>query len=74
MLRYYQGIFSLGKEDLLKAATLKLETTNNHYSDIFTVTAKAAGNEIKKTRGTGRAKKEMPKASFDTLASFIGAM
>ena len=72
MLKYYKAIYSLSLEDLRRAATLKLETTNNHYSDMFIITAKAAGNEIKKPKQ--RAKKQLPEASFDTLASFIGAM
>ena len=74
MLKYYNAIYQLSKEDLLKAAVLKLETTNNHYSDMFIVTAKAAGNEIKRSRQSRQAKRELPKASFDTLANFIGAM
>lgn len=73
MLKYYKAIYSLSLEDLRKAASLKLETTNNHYSDMFIITAKAAGNEIKKPKQR-QAKKQLPEASFDTLASFIGAM
>ena len=69
----YQSIFSLTKTELVTACTLKLETTNNHYSDIFTVTAKASGHKTKSTRSAKPAK-TMPKASFDGLANFIGAM
>jgi hypothetical protein len=76
MLAMYRGMYGLSKDDLLKAAMLKLETTNNHYSDIFLVTAKAAGNEIKTqgSKSSGKPSKKLPKAGFDQLSSFIGAM
>ena len=75
MVQVYKASFLLTKHDLVLAATLKLETTNNHYSDIFTITAKAFGGDVKKPkRAIGRAKKKLPKASFDQMASFIGAM
>ncbi len=76
MASMYKASFQLTKQNLIKAATLKLETTNNHYSDIFTITAKAFGSKIdkKKTIGRSRVSKDMPKAGFDTLATFIGAM
>ena len=69
----YRAIYLLTREQLLKAAVLKLETTNNHYSDIFTITARAFGGKLKKTRTMGRAKK-LPKAGFNQMASFLGAM
>ena len=69
----YKAIFSLTKQHLVTASTLKLETTNNHYSDIFKVTAKAYGNKIKENKKVGRTK-TMPKAGFDGMAAFIGAM
>ena len=72
-LRMLQSIFSLTKTELVTACTLKLETTNNHYSDIFTVTAKASGNKIKSTRASKPAK-TMPKAGFADMAKFVGAM
>ena len=75
-MNVYRAYFLLTKGDLTKAITLKLETTNNHYSDIFAVTAKANGNKIdhKKSHTMGRPKSQMKKASFDQLASFIGAI
>ncbi len=73
MTRVYKASFLLSRKDLITAITLKLETTNNHYSDIFIVTAKAFGNKIK-TKGVGRPKKDLPKASFSQMSSFLGAM
>ncbi len=75
MVRVYGAYYKLTKNDLITAATLKLETTSNNYSDIFTVTAKAFGSKINKKKTTGRAKtKSLPKAGFDAMATFIGAM
>lgn len=65
--------FRLTKQDLVRAATLKLETTNNYFSDIFTVTAKASGNKIKDQKSR-RPRKDLKPASFDGMAAFIGAM
>lgn len=72
----YRANFLLSKHDLIKAATLRLEATNNHYSDIFTTTAKAFGSKIDKKKSTGRSKvhKDMPKAGFDQMSKFLGAM
>jgi len=67
----YKAMFSFSKETLLKAVTLKLEATSNKYSDMFTITALAFGNKPGKVK---RQAKKLPKASFDTMASFIGAM
>ena len=64
--------FSFQKEDLLKTITLKLETTSNKYSDIFNITALANGNTPEET--TKKPSKKLPKASFDSMAGFIGAM
>lgn len=74
MVKMYQAFFKLSKNDLISAATLKLEATSNNYSDIFTVTAKAFGGKIKKKNGPRREAKNLPKASFDGMAAFIGAM
>jgi len=76
MVSVYKASFLLAKSDLIKAATSKLETTNNNYSDIFTITAKAFGGKINNKKPIGRRKvaKALPKASFDTMASFVGAM
>ena len=75
MIRVYNAHYKLIKKELITAATLKLETTSNNYSDIFTVTAKAFGSKIKKKGTTPRSKtKALPKAGFDSMASFIGAM
>jgi len=57
----------------LAAIKLKLETTNNHYSDIFYITVKAFGGKIDKKSSAKEARKN-PKASFDQISSFIGAM
>lgn len=76
MVSVHKASFLLTKKELIKAATLKIEATNNHYSDIFTITAKAFGGKIDKKKTTGRSRptKKLPKASFDTMATFIGAM
>jgi len=71
----YGAFFKLPKKNLISAATLKLEATSNNYSDIFTVTAKAFGGKIKKKKTMGRTKaKTLPKAGFDQMAAFVGAM
>jgi hypothetical protein len=72
MARYYKAIFTLTKQDLVRALTLKLEMTTAHYSDIFAITVQAFGGKIKKDKVQKRT--DAPPADFDTLANFIGAM
>ena len=76
MVSFIKASFLITKQNLVKTATLKLETTNNHYSDIFTVTAKAFGSKLDKKKTTGRSRphKDMPKAGFDQMSNFLGAM
>jgi hypothetical protein len=64
-------MFTFSKKTLLNAVTLKIETTNNKFSDMFTTTALAFGNKPGKRKVPA---KKAPKAGFDTLANFIGAM
>ncbi len=71
LAKAYKAMYTFSKESLLKTITLKLETTSNNYSDMFTITALAFGNKPNKVK---RQAKKLPKASFDTMAGFIGAM
>ena len=48
--------------------------TNNEYSDIFIIIAKANGNKLEKSGRRRRTPKKLPKAGFDTMANFLGAM
>jgi len=66
-----QTSFNFSKEVILDTIALKLETTSNKYSDMFTITALAFGNKPGKLK---RPAKKLPKASFDAMSSFIGAM
>ncbi len=75
MVKYYGAIYTISREQLSKAAILRLETTNNYFSDIFIVTAQANGNKINNNKEFGRkAIKKLPKASFKIMAGFVGAM
>lgn len=69
----YKAWYLLSKEQLLKAASLKLETTSNNYSDIFILTVKAFGGELK-NKPSGKKASSLPAAGFDQMASFIGAI
>ncbi len=70
-LAYYKACTSLTYEDLKEAAILKLEIATSHYYDIFKITAQAFGNEVK---DSPKKKSNLPKAGFDQIAAFIGAM
>lgn len=67
-----KAIFLLTKKSLLAAIALKLEITNNNYSDIFDIAVRAAGGKVERKKVS--AAKSLPKAGFDQMAAFIGAM
>ena len=50
--------------------------TNNELYDKFIIVAKAMGNTIKSPTGKGSSKRstELPKADFNTISAFLGAM
>ena len=71
MIKATKAMFTFSKETLVNTIALKIETTSNKYYDMFNITALAFGNKPSKSKTKA---KKLPKASFDTMASFIGAM
>jgi hypothetical protein len=55
---------------------LKLEIASHKFYDTFKVTASAFGNDVKESDSkTSKSKaSKLPKASFDGMAAFLGAM
>lgn len=73
---YIAASYLLTLNQLRTAASLKIEMTNNELYDKFIIVAKAMGNTIKSPTGKGSSKRssELPKADFNTISAFLGAM
>jgi len=68
MVSYLKASYILTRKQLLSASELKLKITNSKQYDMFKIIATAFGNKISEGE---KARRELPKAGFNTFEAFL---